>query len=136
MRIKIIVSLTALLMVACGDKSLSPEDYITDSLRFEAISTDFGNFAAPDLEGPFKQVILGGAVVNIGNQDVVDPFTLTLIIKDTADNITGQTSQIITDPVFSQTSIQVFITVSTQSFLRSQTDLLFSTFEISFELRR
>lgn len=137
MRIRaVIISFAALLMVNCGDKSLSPEEYIPNSLMFEAATLDLGNFATPDTEGPFEQVILGGTVVNTGDQDVVDPFTLQLIIKDIADNITGQASQIITDPVFSRTGIQVFITVSTQSFVRSQTDALFSTFEVSFELRR
>ena len=136
MRIKVILSFVALLMVNCGDKSLSPEDYIVDSLRFEARNTDYGNFATPDVSGPFEQVILSGNIVNIGDQDVVNPFILKLVLKDIDDNITGQASQIITDPVFSQTSIQVFITVPTQPFVRLQTDALFSTFEVSFELRR
>ena len=136
MRIKAIISFVALLMVNCGGNPISPEDYIADSLRFEATSTDFGNFAAPDIEGPFEQIILGGAIVNIGDQDVLDPFIIKLIIKDTSDSITGQATQVIADPVFSLTSIQVLIAVPTQPFLRSQSDALFSTFEVSFELRR
>ena len=136
MRIRaVIISFVALLMVNCGNNAISPEEYIPTSLRFEAASLDFGNFATPDAEGPFEQVILGGAIVNIGEQDVNEPFTVQLILKDSSDNTSGQASQIITDPVLAQTSIQVFVAVPTQPFVRSQADALFSTFEISFEVR-